>query len=541
MPHHHIPVLIVGGGPVGLSASLFLSHLGVPSLLVERHSTTSIHPRARGLNVRTMEIYRELGLEGAIRGAGAALASSRYMLFVETLAGKEIRRVPDDELMPVGERLATITPCTWCQCAQDDLEPLLLNEAKKLGATIWFGSELVSFTQDDRGVTATVVERASGIEHSIQADYLIAADGASSPIRSMLEMPMGGLGTLEHFVNIYFRADLRDLVRDRWFGICFVENPDVQGLFLAVNNTDRWLFNVAYAPEEGKTAADFTTERCIDLVRQAVGLPRLEVEVISVLPWEATARVVERMGVKRVFLAGDAAHLMPPAGGFGLNTGVQDVHNLAWKLAAVINGDADAALLETYTAERLPVALAVVEQAVRELNAPTPDTVEGAEPGGPPRGDGEDELLAQLTAVLGYRYTSSAVADDKGSPQLEESTLAGRPGTRAAHIWLERQGERISTIDLFGTHFVLLAGEDGSVWATAAREVVSRLKLPLDIYRIGKQGDVVDLEQRWSSAYGVTSQGAVLVRPDGFVAWRANGSEEESERTLTHVLTLLLR
>jgi putative polyketide hydroxylase len=541
MLHHRTSVLIVGGGPVGLSASLFLSRLGISSILVERHTGTSIHPRARGINVRTMEIYREFGLEKAIQDAGAALAKSRYMLFVKTLAGEEIRRVPDDDLMLVGDRLATITPCTWSQCAQDELEPLLLDTAEKAGAKIHFGHELVSFTQDAQGVTAIVLERATGIQQSIRADYLIAADGADSPIRHMLKIPMHGQGTLEHFINIYFCADLQNLVCDRWFGICFVENPLVEGLFLAVNNTDRWLFNVSYTPQDGSAPTDFTTERCLDLVRAAVGLSELKAEIISILPWQATARVAEHMQVGRVFLAGDAAHLMPPAGGFGLNTGVQDVHNLAWKLAAVINGTANAPLLETYATERQPVANMVVDQAVRDLNAPTPDTIERVESGERPANSGEDNFLNQLIPVLGYYYNSEAIiAGNEKIPIVGGLELNGQPGTRAPHVWLDRQGERISTIDLFGVHFVLFIGEENTLPEKDLQKIVSRFNLPLVIYHIGKQGDLIDLEQRWNSSYGVTSKGAVLVRPDGFVAWQAKEGKDVSLSSFENVLGNLL-
>jgi len=299
------------------------------------------------------------------------------------------------------------------------------------------------------------------------------------------------------------------------------------------------LFNVPYSPEKGTTPADFTTERCIELIRKAVGLPQLDVEIISVLPWEAAARYADSIQSGRVFLIGDAAHVMPPAGGFGLNTGVQDAHNLAWKLALVINGVADAALLETYNAERLPVARLVVEQAVGELEAPTPDT-----PGGRPAGDAapnneDDVLMDQLKVILGYRYASQAViVSDDDLPSSNGLDLTGRPGTRAPHIWLEHQGRRISTLDLFGSRFVLLAGAEGEIWCDTARTLAVRLGLDLATYRIG--GDLIDLDGHWSASYGVTPEGAVLVRPDGFVAWRTASRKEGPEETLEKVLSHIL-
>jgi len=505
-----------------------------------------------------MEILRTVGLEGEVRDAGAALATSRYMLFVDTLAGEEIRRVPDADLLPVGDALARVTPCDWGRCAQDELEPVLANAARAHGADLRFGTDLVSFTQDADGVSATLVDRATSAHHAVRARYLVAADGAHSPVREVLGVPMAGLGPvsrsqLGHFVNVYFRADLSDLVRGREFILCFVERPGAEGLLLAVNNADRWLFNVEYDPARGETPDAFTPARCVALIRAAIGLPNQDVEVLSVLPWEGAALIADRFRVGRAFLAGDAAHVMPPAGGFGLNTGVQDAHNLAWKLAAVLKGAADPALLDTYEAERRPVARVVVDRAVRELVAPAPDvapTWDASGQDGP--GDGvwgndEGDPLAQLPPILGYRYASRAIVAEEGTAQAaqpdarpEELDLTGRPGTRAPHVWVERAGQRISTLDLFDGRFVLLAGAEGAAWCDAARSVATRLGIGLDSYCVGVAGDLIDRNGNWGAAYGVTATGAVVVRPDGAVGWRSAGGvrtpAEELERVLPHLL-----
>jgi len=543
MSSENVPVLIIGGGPAGLSASLFLARQGVPSLLIESHPTTSTHPRARGLNLRTMELYRVAGLEKAVKAAGAALAKSRYMLFVESLAGTEIRRVPDDDLVATPEAIARLSPSDFCQCAQDELEPLLLKATRQLGAEVRFNTKLLSFIQDAEGVTAELVEHSTGQQYRVRADYMIAADGANSLVRGQLGLgadwdsqaqnvvPDRG-GPLGNYINIYFRADLTELVRDRWFGICFVENPEVEGLFLAVNNSDRWLLNVAYSPAEGATPADFTPQRCLELIRAAIGLPEIEVEILSVLPWEAAARIARQMKVGRVFLAGDAAHVMPPSGGFGMNTGIQDGHNLAWKLALVIKGAADPALLETYETERLAAARLVVKQAVEELQAPMPDSRpedfnndndEGDwQPGEPGEG-----LLDSLDVILGYQYLSQAViqSDDNTPASAPSLALTGQAGTRAPHLWLERDGVAISTLDLFDQHFVLLTGAAGEVWTEAARKVAATLKIELDIYSIGPKADLRDPSDSWAATYKVAEAGAVLVRPDGVIAWRNPDSE----------------
>ncbi len=575
----HFPVVIVGAGPTGLSAAYFLARQGIKSLVVEKHPSTTFHPKARGLNVRTMELFRSGGLGNQIKMAGAALAKSRYMLFVESLAGKEIRRVPDDDLTAGGELLARYSPEDNCQCAQNELEQILLQAARSNGAEIRFNTRLLSFEQDATGVKATLRDETNGREYSITSQYLIAADGSQSVVRQKLGIEMQGLnkaategsgGPLGHFINIYFKLDLTALVENRWFGICFVENPQIDGLFLPVNNSDRWLLNVRYSPSKGDLPEDFTVERCRALISSAVGLTDLKPEILSILPWEGTARVAEKFQVGRVFLAGDAAHLMPPSGGFGLNTGVQDVHNLAWKMASVLNGQAKPDLLATYGPEREPVARTVVERAVMELEAASPDTliappgtsdeIEVDGPGSEPQWGGLDSefdpqelFLYQLAAVLGNRYNSAAIIEQQDSKTSENGLLdlSGRPGTRAPHLWLRKPGnnENISTLDLFEQKYVLLLDSKATTWREAFNEIITRTGIKLELFLIGeadkvdiKEPDLIDSDRSWPEKYGVTEGGAVLVRPDGFVAWRTTEAStlEEARLKLEQVLDTLL-
>jgi putative polyketide hydroxylase len=532
MHNETTPVLIVGGGLVGLSTSLFLTQHGISSVLVERHPGTAIHPRARGINFRTMELFRKLGLEEQLRAAGTALSKNRGMLIVESLAGKEYRRIAMEE--PVSTPMEEISPTTWGMCAQDYSEPILLAAVRQRGGDVRFNTELISFEQGDDGVAAIVADRATGERKTIRAKYMVAADGAASPIRNTLGITRSGRGTLYNNISIYFAADLAHLVRGREFILCQVENPEVQGIFVAVNNRDLWLFGVPYAPERGEKPEDFTPERCIDLVRKAVGLPQLAVEIKSILPWEAAVRVADRFQQGRVFLAGDAAHQMPPTGAFGANSGIQDAHNLAWKLAAVLKGQAAPALLTTYDEERRPVMRFTTEQA--GLRSAVTSFERNAQ--------GEADLADNLVIIVGYQYSSQAViAKDDAPLALDHIELNGQPGRRAPHVWLEMQGRRISTLDLFGTSFVLLTGEDGTHWRDAARAIALRRGIDLDAYCVGNNGDLVDLDKLWSSRYGVTASGAALVRPDGFVGWRienAGDVEGSQEQTLEQMLDQLL-
>jgi putative polyketide hydroxylase len=420
-------------------------------------------------------------------------------------------------------------------CAQNQLEPLLVEEAYKLGCSLRFDTELISLEQDDYSVSATVKENTTGTQYSIRADYLIAADGASSHIRHLLDIAMKGTETLSYHANIYFRANLRELVCERWFSLCFVQNAEAHGVLAPVNNRDLWQFHAHYHPEKGHTFENFTPAYCVELVRKAVGWPQLNVEILSVLPWEAAMRVADHFQQGRIFLAGDAAHVMPPSGGFGLNTGVQDVHNLCWKLAAVINGPADPALLTTYETERRPVDQFTTAQAGVRLEGKG-NPVLTAEQKKPERVD-------EIVVIMGYSYASPAIIeDDEGVPRINNTLdISGRPGLHAPHVWLERDGRRISTIDLFDGHFVLLTGDTGTDWCKMAQATATQLGFELDTYRIGgADADLVDVDGGWATTYDIPAGGAVIVRPDGFVGWRTKRFERPSQDKLAAVMRHLL-
>jgi 2-polyprenyl-6-methoxyphenol hydroxylase-like FAD-dependent oxidoreductase len=495
---HETSVLIIGGGLVGLSASLFLSHHGVGSILVERHRETSPQPKARRINMRTMEAFRQIGVDGEVYEAAAALADFQRMAAGPTLA--QARPLPWG--FPGGmPDWDAISPSLPCLCAQDLLEPVLRDLATGRGGDLRFGTEvtgteLTGAGADADGVTATV-RGPDGTQRRIRAAYLIAADGARSPVRERLGIARSGRGTLGRFVNVYFRADLTSLIRGREFNLCQIEHPLAPGAIVSINGTDRWIFSTQVAP--GRTEAEWA-----EVVRAVIGAPA-EVEIHSVLEWEPGMFVADRFAAGRVFLAGDAAHVMPPYAALGANTGIQDVHNLAWKLGLVLSGRAGAALLDSYHAERRPAAWFAADQSsirtgnLRDMNTASTDGTPLADP---------------LALTLGYQYPGGAIAGDGSTAATDRLDLTGQPGTRLPHRW--SAGRRQSSLDLAGPGLTLItaAGE----WADHAA------RLGLAVRRVGRDGvgwTGGAAWDGWTGEVGIGDKGALLVRPDHVVAWRS--------------------
>ncbi len=512
-----LPVLISGGGPVGLTASLLLSRHGVRSLLVERHPSTALTPKARGINARTMEVFRQCGIDTAVRAAGLQEGRLGLIVWTESLAGEEIERRVPGRATP---KNMAATPVRNCLCAQDDLEPVIRRFAEEAGGpeALRFNTELTSFSQGPDGVTGMLTNRTSGAETPFRARYLIAAEGAQSRVRRALGVKMIGEEKVYDSVNILFHAELTQFVEHRPAALYFVEQDDLRATFLTINGTDRWGFLIHSPKNFGWKPEDFTPEFCAELIRKGVGLPDIDVKVLGIGPWEASAIVADRYRIGDVFLAGDAAHEMPPTGGFGLNTGVQDVHNLAWKIAAVINGKADDSLLDSYHAERQPFGMVVTQNAL--ANALSMGRTARQSKVLPRR-----EFLNEQGLIFGASYESNAVVPD-GTPRtavddpVTDYVPSARPGGRAPHVLLTRGDQQISTVDLFGPHFVLLTGADGAAWRRAA-QAIGPMVPPLQAHTIGTGGDLGDPDGNWHAAYGIDKDGAVLVRPDGHVAWRS--------------------
>ncbi|RAN90022.1 FAD-binding monooxygenase [Bacillus sp. SRB_28] len=536
MKSKHVPVLIVGGGLSGLSSALFLGKQNIEYLLIERHPSTAIHPKAGGITFRTMELFRELGLEKGIRLAGKALENCHGRIAVETIAEvkheelEQIRAAQYENNEKLVRKVEEISPSKQTACYQITLEEMMLQYAQKLGGNLSFYHELVSYEQNENGVIAMIQNRDTKEESTIYCDYVIAADGAKSKIREELGILTEGRGTIGgYYMNIYFEADLSGFIKGDAFGFTMIRHPEVLGALIPVDNVRKWIYHVAYDPIQGERPEDFTLERCKQIIQTAIGSMDIKPEIVSVLPWEASESTAVKFQDNRIFLVGDSAHIMPPTGGFGSNTGIQDAHNLAWKLAAVIKGKANPKLLETYHDERYPVAKLTTDHASSILFRAAN------------REEGNLSNMDSLAVTAGYQYCSEAIIDECNTPhRMNIVDLNGRPGTRAPHFWGTYEGKEVSILDLFGSNFVLLTGAEPSTWTEAARDVSSKLGVNIKVYRVGLSGDFVAQKDVLSELYGIGHGGAALIRPDGFIGWRLEKEVVNPDVVLEEVMGNLL-
>lgn len=530
-----VPVLIVGAGAGGLTMSASLAKHGVRSLVVEKRPEIFRYPKARNLSFRSLEILRGLGLADLVHAVAAGVSD---MVVKPTLNSEDERPAMDTNAIFAG--LGRLSPEPTVQyCPQSRLEPILLQHLRSHGSSARYGTELTSLIQDEDGVTAVVCDRDSGRSEDIRADYLIAADGVHSPIRTTLGVSTSGYGSLPvYFVFVYFRAPFRSLIPQLADGAGVqIANSDVDGILVAAEG-DLGMFISTYVPRHGETAAQFTEQRCREMIVRAVG-QSLPINIVEIAPWQPYERVTDAFRRDRTFFVGDSAHAMPPFKAGGANVAIQSADNLAWKLAAVLHGWASKQLLDTYHAERHPVGVFSARQSLTGPPLTFLKLDATYHPGLP-----IEEEQSMFALIAGYQYRSSAVINEPAVHDHSEDVhlvdeLRGQPGTRAPHAWVTHHGQRISALDLVGRGFTVLTNEKTGAWSDAAAQIT---RAPVTVHCIGTDAKHHDLDEQdqWSTITALEHGGALLIRPDGFVGWRADHLPDHPARELNLVLNAIL-
>lgn len=497
---------------------MFLGSQGVSTILVERHTGSSPHPRAIGYTPRTMELFHACGLGPQIPQVPAGFRLRRVQ--VESLAGKwfeETQWTPETPERQKSQAPAIeYSPYTGAAIAQDRLEPLLRSKAIEFGADLRLGTELVGFEQDDNGVTASIREREGNV-YTIHAEYMIAADGSNSPVREQLRIGRKGRGHMRTIRSVLFRAPLEEYLKAGAHQF-EIKQPDLEA-FLTTYADGRWV--LMFTDDVERDDETLTAS-----ILKAIGRTDIEIEILAIGRWELSALIADSFASSRVFIAGDAAHTLPPTrGGFGANTGIQDAHNLAWKLSAVLSGVSTPRLLDTYSAERQPVAWLRHQQTFAR-----PDYAAFA-----PEDAKNLPIIDDAAMEFGELYRSTAVlgAGEELPPALRPDQWRGQPGTRAPHIWVLKGEEKISTLDLFQRGWVLLAEDER--WIAAAAQAGEQLEIALECMRIGVDVLPEDPES-FRRAFGLGTTGASLIRPDGYIAWRSLDLPADPQGALTDAL-----
>ncbi|MER6992252.1 FAD-dependent monooxygenase [Saccharopolyspora hirsuta] len=567
-------VLVVGAGPAGGSAALLLATYGVRTLLVNKYGWLANTPRAHITNQRTMEVLRDLGVEDEALAVGSPPELMGDTVFCTALAGAEIGRIRS---WGTGERSATeygaASPCTMIDLPQTYLEPILVTRAAARGAKVRMDTEFLDLQQDDDGVTARLRDRVRGDEFTVRARYVIGADGARSRVAEQIGLPIDGQAGKAGSMNIVFNADLSRFVAHRPSVLYWVLRPGAHlggigmGLVRMVRPWNEWLLTWGY--DIDGPPPELTGEQARQIVHDLIGDPSVPVEITSTSLWTVNHNYAAQYSVGRVFCAGDAVHRHPPSNGLGSNTSIQDSYNLAWKLAMVLEGHADPALLDTYSAERAPVGKQIVDRAnlSRDQFGPIFEALGvagGANDEGIERGlaacwaddaEGGKRRRALHEAIqlknyefnahgveLNQRYRSAAVLDD-GSPEEvweQDADLhhqpTTRPGAKLPHAWLvDAEGHRISTLDLVGGgEFSVVTGLSGQVWQQAA----AGCGVPVRTVVIGAEG-ARDAYGDWHRLSEVDEDGCLLVRPDGYIAWRRATSPDTPEAAAEELRTAL--
>lgn len=574
-------VLVVGSGPAGAASTLLLATYGVKTLCVSKYATTSRTPRSHITNQRTMEVMRDLGLELECEAMASPAELMGENVYCTSLVGDELGRVLTWGTHP--QRRADYelaSPTHMCDLPQNLLEPIMINHAARRGADVRFHTEFVSLKQDETGVMATVRDHLLDRQYDIRAKYLIGADGANSQVVDQVGLPVEGKMGVSGSINVVFEADLTKYVGHRPSVLYWVIQPgsSVGGLGIGVIRMVRpwnkwlciWGYDIAGGPP------DLNEAHARQIVHSLLGDSTIPVKIESTSTWTVNDMYATRLFDNRVFCMGDAVHRHPPTNGLGSNTSIQDAFNLCWKLSHVLQGKAGPELLATYNEERAPVARQVVQRANKSLGDFPPilaalglfdtkdpeqmqrniarlkeQSPEAQEQRAALRAaiDGTQYVYNAHGVEMNQRYQSAAIVPD-GTPDpgfRRDSELyhahSGRPGAPVPHVWVTRHGRRVSTLDLCGKgRFSLLSGIAGSPWVEAAAHAAESLGIDLDVHIIGPGQELEDLYGDFARVREIEESGALLVRPDNFICWRAmrwqEGSGDELRAALKRVLSV---
>jgi 2-polyprenyl-6-methoxyphenol hydroxylase-like FAD-dependent oxidoreductase len=534
-------VLVVGAGPVGLTASILLAQQGIESLVVDRRDGPHRAPQAHVVNPRSLEIFRQMGVDvEKLRSRATRREDGSRVRWMTRLDGEELGSLPYERQ---GDESLAFTPTPLLNLSQHLLEPILLDAARAERRTaVRYEQQWEALEQDEGSVTCRIRDLASDDLYAVRSRYVLAADGASSRVRRALAIEMQGPESLQSFMMIHFEANLRSVVKDRPAIIYWLLDPENACTLVAHDIEHSWVLMHAFDPAT-QSRDSFTDGRCRDIVRAAIGPEAPTFDVKDSSAWTMTAQIADRYRSGRVFLVGDSAHRFPPTGGMGMNTGVQDAHNLCWKLAAVEADWASAALLDTYEVERKPVAQNNTDQSLSNaMKMFDVFTALGLSPDLEASRANFRAALADSSAraaldvaianqqehfdmfglQLGFRYGAGALLPDGvESPRCDnpvrDFVQALRSGARLPHAWVARDGRRVSTLDLVAREgLTLIAGSDAAPWERASS---GQSATPVICVVEGR--DFLDSDGGWARVSGIGRSGAVLVRPDQHVAWYA--------------------
>ncbi|MCK9508025.1 MAG: FAD-dependent monooxygenase [Pigmentiphaga sp.] len=567
-------VLIVGAGPAGALAGLLLADSGIPNLVINKYPATSPGPRSHITNQRTMEIMRDLGLEEAAKALATPQDQMGEHVYGTSLAGEEFGRIRTWATHPVARAAHEMaSPSRYCDLPQLYFEPLLVNQAALRGSQVRFQTEYLSHVQDEHGVTATLLDHLNGTEFQVRARYMIGADGGRSKVAQHLDLPFEGQMALGNSgsINIEFSADLSSLCDHRRGDMYWMLqagsglNGTGVGVLRMVRPWHKWVCVWGY--ELAKGAPNVSNEDAVKIVQKIVGTDAIPIQIDAISTWTINQQYAVRNTSGRVFCIGDAVHRHTPMGGFGLNTSMQDAYNLCWKLALVLKGQADASLLDSYDAERSPVARQIVDSAYNSLfklpplfgalglppsptEADMQQSLKRLKGTSPEHAESRRALRAAMNDTLiafggahgvetNQRYVSGAVQPDGSHDPgfARDEALyhqpSTRPGAHLPHAWLTRDQRRVSTLDLCGKgRFTLLTGLSGSAWKAEAERAAEALGLELTVHIIGPGQPYVDTYGDFALLSEIDESGALLVRPDMFIGWRAPDASEASLKGL---------